>query len=50
MILTAGPWIEGDEIELGRDAPDQPDQGPRIFITVIDAIKHDIFPCDAAGI
>ena len=50
MIGRAGPFVEGDQVDLGGDTRDQLDQTPRIFVAVVHILKHHVFKGDSLGI
>src|SRR5439155_419425 len=50
FVGRARPWIEGNEIDLGGDAAQQGDQCARLGGRIVDALEHDVFEGDAAGV
>ena len=43
---AARPGIERDQVDLGRDAGDQPHQFARLGLAVVHALQHDVFEGD----
>ena len=50
FVGRAGPFVEGNEVHLGRDAVQQLDQPVRVFLCVIHPVEHHIFKGDPFGI
>ncbi|ENN89629.1 hypothetical protein RHSP_37267 [Rhizobium freirei PRF 81] len=50
LVVRAGPGVEGDEVDLGRNAFQELDQPLGVLEAVVDALQHHIFEGDAARI
>ena len=50
LVGRAGPRVEGDEVDLRRDAGDQLDQPPRVGVRIVDALQHHVLEGDALGV
>ena len=50
LVRRTGPFIEGDQVDLGRNALNQFHQTVRIFDAVIHAVQHHVFKRNTLGI
>src|SRR6266516_4610410 len=47
FVSAAGPWIERDQVDLRRNAGEQPHQRSRIGERVVHVLEHHVFEGDA---
>jgi uncharacterized membrane protein len=50
LVGRAGPFVEGDQVDLGRDAGDQLHQPARVGVAVVHALQHHVFEGDPLGV
>ena len=50
LVRRAGPFVEGDQVDLGGDALDQFHQTVGVFVAVVYAVQHHVFKGDPFGV